>query len=165
LQPGKLKSRLATERTTMLEIAIADRQSKLEFNEAILRRGIRQVLVDARIEQATISVAIVDEAAMHELNRRFLRHDYPTDVLSFVLEKSDSHLDGEVIASAEYAITSARDYGWPAEYELLLYVIHGCLHLVGYDDTDDDSRHQMRAAEADCLRALGIAPPDARPTA
>ena len=58
-------------------------------------------------------------------------HDYPTDVISFVLEREDEHLEGEIIVGVDTAMELAKDSQWNWEFEFLLYVIHGCLHLVG----------------------------------
>ncbi|MEN0112135.1 MAG: rRNA maturation RNase YbeY, partial [Planctomycetota bacterium] len=93
-------------------------------------------------------------------------HDYPTDVLSFPLVDEPPHLVGEVIVSADTAITSAAEYGWPAEHELLLYVVHGVLHLAGRRDKTEEESATMRADEARYLRLVGVeapAPPPATP--
>jgi probable rRNA maturation factor len=116
------------------------------------------VLGEAGIEAGEISIAIVDDARMHELNRQYLAHDYPTDVLSFVLERDEEakSLDGEIVVSADYAAREAPRYGWTASDELLLYVIHGALHLVGHDDQSPDSKAAMRAVETVVLARLGL---------
>jgi probable rRNA maturation factor len=108
------------------------------------------------VGHAQLSIAIVDDATIHELNRRYLEHDYPTDVLSFTLERDNEHLEGEVIASAETAARSAADYGWSADDELLLYVVHGTLHLVGHDDGTPDERAVMRRLERRYLASFGL---------
>jgi probable rRNA maturation factor len=123
-----------------------------------LAEAVRRVLAEADIRAAEISIAVVGDAAMHELNRRYLAHDYPTDVLSFVLEfdADAGRLEGEIIVSYEYAARESPHYGWSPADELLLYVIHGALHLVGYDDLDPESREAMRAAEARHLAHFGL---------
>jgi probable rRNA maturation factor len=90
-----------------------------------------------------------------------LEHDYPTDVLSFVLEEADGHLEGEVIISADTAASNAAEIGWPASAEQLLYAIHGALHLVGYRDKSDEEVSCMRAAEKKYLSQFGLEPPNA----
>ena len=94
-------------------------------------------MADSNFDSARLSLAVVDDPTIHELNRRHLNHDWPTDVLSFVLEERDGHLEGEVILSADTAAAAATEVGWPAAAEQLLYVIHGMLHLVGYRDKTD----------------------------
>jgi probable rRNA maturation factor len=100
-------------------------------------------------------VAVVDGATIHDLNRRYLSHDYPTDVLSFVLDDEDGHLEGEVVVSAETAVRVAAEVGWPSAAELLLYVIHGALHLVGFNDKSPLEAVEMQSAEARYLARFG----------
>jgi probable rRNA maturation factor len=138
-----------------LEIALANRQSAHPVDDERLLRAVRNVLRDSPLRRAAVSVAVVDDATIHELNRRYLDHDWPTDVLSFVLDDDDGCLEGEVILSADTAAAAAPEYGWSAADEQLLYAIHGTLHLVGYDDQTDEDARQMRAAEERYLRRLG----------
>ena len=114
---------------------------------------------------AAISIAVVDDPTIHELNHKYLDHDWPTDVLSFVLQEDERHLEGEIIISADTAEAAAAEFGWPAAAEQLLYVIHGTLHLVGYRDKTPSEIQAMRAAEAKYLRKFGLEPPQARSSA
>ena len=130
---------------------------------ARLAAAVQLVLADDGCEEANVSVAIVDDPTIHRLNRQFLEHDYPTDVLSFVLEPPPQ-LEGEIIASIDTARTEAAEAGWAAEDELLLYVVHGALHLAGHLDKDPEDAAEMRAAERDVLHRLGVtvSPRDSR---
>lgn len=121
----------------------------------------RQIIGDAGFRTGSISVAVIGDAEMHELNRKYLDHDYPTDVLSFLLESDSAsgRIEGEVIASQETAATAATSFGWSAENELVLYVIHGLLHLTGMDDATPMDRKAMTAAEDRYLAERGIARP------
>jgi probable rRNA maturation factor len=147
----------------MLSIEICDDQNLLPVNEDHLRRAAEAVLVEANFHMGVLSIAVVDDQTIHALNRQFLQHDYPTDVLSFVLEQDDGRIEGEVIVSAETAARSARQYGWSADAELLLYVIHGTLHLVGHDDQDDAAREVMREAERRHLARFDLKPRELPP--
>jgi probable rRNA maturation factor len=137
------------------ELSLANEQSAHAVDEEQLLSAARRVLDDSPFKSATISVAVVDDPTIHALNRQFLEHDYPTDVLSFTLEDSGNHLDGEIILSADTAATAAEEHGTTAAHEQLLYVIHGMLHLVGYDDVAPADAERMRAAEQKYLRAAG----------
>lgn len=141
-----------------LTIEIANEQTAHSFDLARLKKAARQVLAEADIRAGEISLAIVTDERMHELNRQYLDHDFPTDVLSFVLDHDPAagRLDGQIIASADYAAREAQRYGWTADDELLLYVIHGCLHLAGHDDAEPQGRAAMRAAETRHLAAFGL---------
>jgi probable rRNA maturation factor len=127
-------------------------------NEAQLRQGICAVLMGEGFRRAHISLAIVDDLAIHELNRRFLKHDRPTDVLSFVLEQDNGFVEGEIIASAETAACVAKQFDWKPDDELLLYAIHGALHLAGYDDQSAAAKRTMRQRERFYLQQFGLNP-------
>ena len=115
------------------------------------------MLAGEGVHRATISVALVDDAAIHALNRRFLDHDWPTDVITFPLSEGDEPvLAGELVVSAETAAATARAAGVAPWHELALYLVHGLLHLLGYDDSADDDRHAMRRREDEVLSRLGL---------
>ncbi len=142
----------------MFNIDIANEQAAHAIDEERLRRAVRSVLQGEQVAQATVSVAIVDDAAIHRLNRQYLQHDFTTDVLSFVLDRSANALEGEVIASIETAAAAARSFRSTIGDELLLYVVHGTLHLVGYDDQEPQAAATMRARERRYLAAIGCEP-------
>jgi probable rRNA maturation factor len=142
----------------MLEVEISNEQASLTIDEERLTGVATQILTDAGFVTGSLSIAIVDDPTIHKLNAQYLQHDYPTDVLSFVLESTETSLEGQIIASADTAIRQADEYGWKAADELLLYVIHGTLHLVGHDDLDDESLAAMRVAEAKYLAPFGLKP-------
>ena len=104
------------------------------------------------------SIAIVDDPAMRKLNKQYLDHDYETDVLSFVLQYDDElgELQGQLIVSTDTAATMASEVGGTMQQELLLYVVHGTLHLVGYDDKAPDDAREMRDAERRYLESVGL---------
>ena len=141
----------------MLSIAVANEQELVEFDEDRLKRAAAGVLRDGGVQSGSLSIAVVDDGAIHQLNCRYLEHDYPTDVLSFALDREGNRLEGEVVASAEMAARQASQFGWTADDELLLYVIHGTLHLVGYDDTTPQLREEMQAAQQRHLADFGLA--------
>ena len=141
----------------MLRIEISNEHA-FPLDEARLKKAVRTILEDANIDEGEISIAVVNDAEMHMLNRKYLDHDYPTDVLSFVLEDEEGHLDGEIIASSDYATKEAVRYGWTTDDEVLLYVIHGTLHLVGHDDQEPAAKREMREREKHYLAQFGLTP-------
>ncbi|MCB9927093.1 MAG: rRNA maturation RNase YbeY [Planctomycetaceae bacterium] len=128
----------------------------------MLQRAVRIVLEGESVTEAEVSIAIVDDTAIHLLNRKYLDHDYATDVLSFLLSDRDDPLEGEIIVSADTAKREASRYAWDITDELLLYIIHGALHLVSYDDVSECDREQMRAKEREYLEKLGRTHPNVR---
>ena len=158
-------------------IEITQRSTELIVDHEFLEEVIRRVLYEERVNSASISLAVVDDAEIHGVNRDFLGHDYSTDVISFLLnsaneasvaslnEDSDSRnhqsglvLEGEIIVSSQTAKREALIHGWSPAAELLLYVVHGLLHLCGYDDLTDDARPKMRCRERELLAIWGFSP-------
>src|SRR5262249_3852238 len=143
--------------STMSKISIASPQETVPIDRARTREVVRKVLEGEGIGEAEISLAFVDDATIHRLNRQFLDHDEPTDVLSFPLSDPGSRkLVGEVVIGAEVALAQARDRGHEVQAELALYVIHGLLHLCGHDDHDPDGAAKMRQRERYYLQQLGF---------
>src|ERR1044072_178002 len=100
---------------TQFQFALSNQQSRHAVNERQLQEAAQTVLADSILTSAAISLAIVDDATIHELNRRHLNHDWPTDVLSFVLDEHGGHLEGEVIISADTAAATAKELGNTAD--------------------------------------------------
>ena len=116
-----------------------------------------EIFTDFGFVKSELSIALVDDANIRQLNKQYLQHDYETDVISFVIDSTEESIVGQLIVSTETAQRVANKIGAPMEHELMLYVVHGTLHLVGLDDTDESSAKKMRAAEADYLGRYDIA--------
>lgn len=156
--PGSSGSR----RPSRLRVDVSDEQQVANVDTARLAAGVRRVLEGEGLRRAEVSVAVVDNAQIHQLNRQYLNHDYATDVLSFVLSEPGEPLEGEIIVSAEMAQQRADEFGWDWPDELLLYAIHGTLHLCGHDDHDDTQRQLMRQREMHYLAGWTTVPPSDR---
>src|SRR4051795_2522863 len=123
----------------MARISIASPQEIVAVDRAALRHLVRTVLEGEEVADYEISLALMDNATIHALNKRFLDHDEPTDVLSFPLSDPGSRkLEGDLAIGAELAQAQAAARGHDVQAELALYVIHGLLHLCGYDDHEDE---------------------------
>jgi probable rRNA maturation factor len=136
----------------------------LEADEvpASSRQILHAVRSTLRMEHAPptrIEVAVVGDARIAELNRQYLDTDGPTDVLSFPLSDPDERpLEGLIVVSSDTARRQADRLGHDPAAELILYVIHGCLHLLGYDDREPEAFARMHEREAHILSALGYPP-------
>lgn len=131
--------------------------SSVPADETRIHAAVEWVLKHFDLQQLTVSIAIVDDPTIHELNRVHLDHDWPTDVISFVFENEAGKVNGEIIASADTASKLAAAAGWDPADELLLYIVHGLLHLAGMDDIEEEARKQMRCQEQMCLIDLQVA--------
>src|SRR5438876_3578912 len=147
-----------------MKLSVAVPQEVVPVDRALMRQAGRTVLEGEGIADAEISLAFVDNATIHRLNLRYLKHDEPTDVLSFPLSEGKSgKLTGELVIGAEVAKAQAEERGHDVQAELALYVIHGLLHLCDYDDATDDGAAAMRERERHYLGRLGY--PDIAPRA
>ncbi len=146
----------------MIKVAVACPQESVAVDRGAMRQIARTVLEGEDVTDAEISLAFVDNETIHRLNKRYLDHDEPTDVLSFPLSEGGSaKLVGELVIGAEVARDQAADRGHDVQAELALYVIHGLLHLCGYDDASPAGAAQMRQRERFHLGRLGL--PDIAP--
>lgn len=127
-----------------------------------MKRTVEKVLEQEGFKEPfMISLVLCDDPTIQELNRRFLNHNYPTDVLSFLLSegegtsKDKKGLSGEIIISVETAERNAKRYRQTLESELIRLAIHGTLHLLGYDDNTQQQRKLMRRKEGKYLKLIG----------
>ncbi|MEM9587327.1 MAG: rRNA maturation RNase YbeY [Planctomycetota bacterium] len=132
--------------------------------ETICPTSIREVAEACRaaarlrgFRRGEIAIRLTDDPGIHAINRRHLQHDFPTDVISFAYDSDLGHLHGDLVVSVDTAGRLAARVGWPMAAELLLYVVHGTLHLTGMDDHDEAERRAMRAAERQVFQQIGIA--------
>jgi probable rRNA maturation factor len=116
-----------------------------------LRRAIAAVGLDGEL-----SVLLTDDEAIRTLNRKYRRQDKATDVLSFPAVDTADALAGDLVVSLETALRQAQERGHTLEMEIQVLLLHGLLHLAGYDHERDDGA--MRRKERRLRRELGLAP-------
>ncbi len=121
-----------------MEIQIRNAQKTCRIPVRQLKTRTGMILRALGCEDRELSIAIVDDAEMRSLNRQYRNRDRSTDVLSFSQTEDDAGspdhpLLGDVVLSAETAERQARRHDLSLEQELMLLLIHGVLHLLGYD--------------------------------
>ena len=112
----------------------------LENHATALNLAARTALSSQSVAAAELSVTIVTDEAIAELNDTYLQRPGPTDVLAFCL--GDDPLVGDIYISADTARRNANEFDVPLKEELLRLVIHGTLHVMGHDHPEGDSRYQ-----------------------
>lgn len=139
-----------------------------------LKQLITAAVVAAGFKTAELSLVIVDDKEIAKLHEVWLGVPGPTDVITFDLSSStkptltteshdfSSHVAGEIIASAETALHEAKRYHWQPEHELAYYLVHGLLHLCGYDDGTTADRRAMRRRERRLMEEIGLPQPPRR---
>jgi probable rRNA maturation factor len=133
---------------------------------ADMRRGVQSALVSAGLEcRGELTILVTSDAHMREMNRAYRGVDTPTDVLAFggasegeafVCSPEASGYLGDIVISYPRALQQAAERGHPVAEELLVLVVHGTLHLLGYDHEQDEDEGEMWDAQDAALARLGI---------
>ncbi|MCF6267362.1 MAG: rRNA maturation RNase YbeY [Desulfuromusa sp.] len=121
-----------------------------------MRKIARRILSVSGYPEAELSILILDDAGIQEINRAYLQRDRPTNVISFAMQEGEGAgllplVLGDVVISAERAAADAAAAGIPFEHELWFLLVHGVLHLLGYDHergtAQDAERMEARESE------------------
>jgi probable rRNA maturation factor len=107
---------------------------------ARVEAAVRHVLRAEGVAEAEVSVALLGDAAMAALNREYLGHEGPTDVISFALHDEGEAPLGDVYLGVEQALRQAAELGVAADEELLRLAVHGTLHVLGWDHPEGEER-------------------------
>ncbi|HEX9887074.1 MAG TPA: rRNA maturation RNase YbeY [Longimicrobiales bacterium] len=110
-----------------------DAGGREEVPADLLERAVLETLAGEAVDGAEISLALVGDGAIQELNRTHLGRDRPTDVLAFALWEEGETVLGDVYIGADQAVRQAREEGVPLEEELVRLAVHGTLHVLGWD--------------------------------
>jgi probable rRNA maturation factor len=150
----------------MAKIEITDLQDHVRLDKKIILQVIRRVMKSEGRSAKSLSIVLTDNRHIRDLNREYLGRDGLTDVISFPLEDLDwppgnragagGGLNGEIIASAELALRQAEASHGDAQAELLLYLVHGLLHLMGYNDRTPQDARRMHVREDALLEECGF---------
>jgi probable rRNA maturation factor len=135
-------------------IEIADLQKHYEIKRSKIKRAVREVL-SREGKDARLSIAFVDNNEIKKLNKRYFDSDEVTDVISFPLNNNKNFLSGEIIVSVETAVKTAGERSISIEGEIILYIVHGILHLLGYNDENERDAGIMHEEESKILKVLG----------
>lgn len=150
-------------RKTASRMVIAVSGSEASVARAI-RRVAKLVLAEEGVRRGTLEVAVVGAAEMRRLHKRWMNDPTSTDVLTFDLRDKPvaTTVDGQLAVCESVARQRAGGKAGDWQRELLLYVVHGCLHLCGYDDRRRQDAARMHLREDELLVRLGIGPVYAR---
>ena len=148
---------------TPLSLTISARTGKPHV--PFLRRHLRAAHAILKPPLVDLSLALVGDTTMARLHHRFMNIPGPTDVLTFPLDLDarGRPISGEVVVCVPEARRQGKARNVPLERELLLYALHGLLHLCGYDDRTDRSFRAMHRTEDQILTRLGVGPVFAHP--
>jgi probable rRNA maturation factor len=149
-----------------MPVEIVNLQKKVKVPTRKLRAAVEHTIREELGRDVCVNVAIVTDEKIAELNEDFLERKGPTDVLAFPFGEDEAvdepdRLFGEIVISADRARAEAKARRIDVAQELVLYAVHGMLHLAGYDDLTAKEAGKMHAREVRILRDLGFTVEDA----
>ncbi len=137
-----------------MNITIANRQRTKKVNTRLLKQIAGELLAELKIAEADFGIALVSDKEMAQVNWQFLQHEGATDVITFDHESTRTKLHGELFICVDVAMAQAKEFKSSWQSELVRYVVHGVLHLLGYDDLKPALRRKMKREENRLVRLL-----------
>ncbi|AET70390.1 metalloprotein, YbeY/UPF0054 family [Desulfosporosinus orientis DSM 765] len=132
----------------------------------LLNQGVQEAIRRSDgPEEAEVSLVLINDERIHELNLEYRGVDRPTDVLSFALQEeveeepdivAEDDMLGDILISVERAREQAKEYGHSFEREIIYLAVHGTLHLLGYDHEEETDKQEMRSKEEEVMSRLKL---------
>jgi len=136
-----------------IEIVNQQKAKRIEIKE--LSQKIKKALSFLGISSKKLSIFLCDDVFITKLNKKYFKKSCSTDVIAFPLsDNSEPDYLGEVVVSVEVAVGVSKDFGYSWQKELMLYIIHGILHLIGYNDRTRCQRDCMERKQKEILNSL-----------
>jgi probable rRNA maturation factor len=139
-----------------MNIVIANRQRAKKINKRLLKQIVSELFAEIKISDAKLGINFVAVSEMASVNEAFLKHKGSTDVITFdYADKTEGTIiAGEIFICMDEAIVHARKFRTKWQSEIIRYIVHGILHLLGHDDLRAGFRRKMKREENRLLREL-----------
>ena len=141
-----------------VSLTISNRQRARKINLRLLKQITDAALEELKIEQTELGIVLTSAKEMASLNEKFLGHEGPTDVITFDYSEGGQEVEaiihGEIFVCMKEAETQAGEFGTDWRSEIVRYVVHGILHLMGHDDLKPVARKKMKQVEGRILGKL-----------
>ncbi|CDR33205.1 rRNA maturation RNase YbeY [Criblamydia sequanensis] len=142
-----------------MKVLVQNNQKDLKIKALQVKQLVKEALDFKKVPTKTVSIYFVTKKTISALHDEFFNDPSPTDCISFPLDPSDDEPDelsclGEIFVCPKVAIEYASSENLPVNEEVSLYIIHGLLHLIGYDDITEIERKVMRSEEKKIMNHL-----------
>jgi len=139
-----------------VSVIIANRQRTKKINTRLLKQIVNELLAELKISKVKLGINFVAAREMTLINETFLQHAGSTDVITFdYADKTEGTiLAGEIFVCVDEAIVHAKKFKTKWQAEIVRYIVHGVLHLLGHDDHRVAARRKMKREENRLLREL-----------
>ena len=117
-----------------------------------LHQYVKFITQDLNLSLRSLEINFINSKAIKEINKKFLSHDYSTDIITFNYSEAQNIIDGEIFISVDDAKENAKKFKVKFQEEIGRLVVHGILHLIGFDDTTPDQRKKMKNQENQLLK-------------
>jgi probable rRNA maturation factor len=140
-----------------MKIFIRDLQKRIKTDKKKIKEWMETILRELAFQDGELSILLVDDEEITRLNQRYLKRNRPTNVISFPMKEGEmSHIHpeilGDIVVSIDSAEREAKMIRIPFEKRLLMLLIHGFLHLIGYDhEGNEDKAREMEKKEMELL--------------
>ena len=139
----------------MIAVEITQSYAGIELDVNKLKELVRSVCGDFAVTDAEVSITIIDDAETIKLNKKFLGKGKTTDCISFDLSEETGQKIFDISINGQIAVKQAEDRGHSPQAEAALYIIHGLLHNLGFDDAADEQAEKMHLKEDEILTHAG----------
>ncbi len=122
-------------------------ESIFNIHKLSIHKIIRFLVKEFNFEILTLEINFVENETIQKINKEYLNHNYSTDIITFNYSKESNRLDGEIFISLSEAGQNAKKYRVTLDIEILRLIIHGILHMIGYDDIVKSDKLRMKNLE------------------
>ncbi len=131
----------------MLQTIYIFDNSKFKVYKRPIKKLVKFLSDELNFQVLSLEISFIDRKQMLELNKKFFYHDYDTDIITLNYSEDIKSIDTEIFISYEMAIQNAKKFRVSTNSEIIRLIIHGILHLTGYDDTTEEERKKMKRVE------------------
>lgn len=115
---------------------------------------VKEVCSELSLRVSSLEINFMNSEQIHEINVQYLNHDFSTDIITFNYSEEKTILDGELFISLEDARENAKKFKVFFENEVVRLIIHGILHMIGYDDTKPELKRRMKRKENELVKKI-----------
>ncbi len=129
-------------------------ENKIKINRRIVHKIVSELKSELNFSIDSLYINFISDKKIIQINKKYLNHNYSTDIITFNYSGSSSLLDGEIFISYNDAYDNSLKYKVSHNSELIRLIVHGILHLIGYDDKKATDRTKMKRIENKLVKKL-----------
>ena len=126
----------------------------IKIDQKSVKRIVKLICDELKLGVNSLEFNFSTSETMVEVNKKYLKHNFGTDIITFDYSDEKNNLDGEIFISLHDAVENSKMYQVSADNELLRLIVHGILHLIGYDDTTVTKRKKMKSVEDELVNSF-----------